>query len=155
MTSNMSGHEDETLTDTERESLEDAIYEHGALAACAVVESIMARVAATARADAAEQIAAWSTPSGWVAQQAVVAYLEDGTDPQPWELDVTAKPDAVARVEAWCEEQDRLSKGESPTTRSVRAALAGDETRCAKHPHGYVLAGRCMVCAATEGEEDR
>lgn len=37
--------------------------------------------------DAAEQIAAWSSPSGWVAQQAVVTFLQDGEQPQPWELD--------------------------------------------------------------------
>ena len=40
-----------------------------------------------ARREAAEQIAAWSSPSGWIAQQAVVAYLQDGDCPQPWELD--------------------------------------------------------------------
>lgn len=31
----------------------------------------------------------------------------------------------VARVEAWCDQQDARSKGESPTTAGVRAALRG------------------------------
>ena len=36
--------------------------------------------------EAAAAIASWSSPSGWIAQQAVVGFLEDGDEPQPWEL---------------------------------------------------------------------
>lgn len=33
--------------------------------------------------------------------------------------------EALSRVLAWCDEQDKLSKGESPTTAAVRAAIRG------------------------------
>lgn len=42
--------------------------------------------------EAAEEIASWSTPSGWITQQAVVFYLQDGTPPRPADLDINHAP---------------------------------------------------------------
>lgn len=43
-------------------------------------------VDAEIRREASEEIAAWSSPSGWVTLQSVVFYLEDGTEPDPSDL---------------------------------------------------------------------
>jgi hypothetical protein len=46
----------------------------------------------------------------------------------------------VESVLAWCDKQDRLSKGESPTTKEVRAAI---ERPCCERD--YNLDGNCDI----------
>jgi cytochrome c len=78
------------------------------------------------------------------------------------ENDLAAAEAKIARVEAWCDEKDRLSKGESPTTASVRAALRGDilaagvlmipETLPMSEPH--VPHVPCVHCHHEEGRDE-